>query len=257
MTLSHRLDCLLQVFTWGSNSNGCLGRPTELENLEEGFCAVPGQVEGMDAFVGRPCSSASLTIAESLLLLSRSLALAWLTLSCALSYWLRRSLDLLVACGKEFTLIATKPYIGPSREELERRSEVHAAQAQSIKRQAKNVKGEQQEQLEQIRRSKVAVLVQFLNGAFPKCVLCTIGTTCPGFQRDAINPAMCRHCMHERRKHDVLHSTADKRGGTKRHLAYLLQVAAKLDVVVDMTSVADIALEEALEDELEDYVDAI
>lgn len=46
-----------QVFTWGSNINGCLGRPEELAGLEELFCAVPARVEGMDSFVGRPCSS--------------------------------------------------------------------------------------------------------------------------------------------------------------------------------------------------------
>jgi hypothetical protein len=49
-----------QVFTWGSNTNGCLGRPEELGDLEENFCAVPGRVEGMEDFVGRPCSSVCL-----------------------------------------------------------------------------------------------------------------------------------------------------------------------------------------------------
>lgn len=45
-----------EVFTWGSNTNGCLGRPEELAGLEENFCAVPGRVEGIDVFAGRPCA---------------------------------------------------------------------------------------------------------------------------------------------------------------------------------------------------------
>lgn len=158
-----------------------------------------------------------------------------------------------VACGKEFTLIATKPYIGPSRKELERRQEVQAEQAQSIKRQSKNVKNDQVQQLERIRRGKISAIVKFLNATFPKCTICTIGTVCPGFQRDNINPAMCKHCMHERRKHDVLHKENNRRG-TKAHLEYLLEVIDKLVVTIDFTQVPDIELEESLEEELDDYL---
>lgn len=158
-----------------------------------------------------------------------------------------------VACGKEFTLVATKPYIGPTKEELERRQQVQEAQAQSIKRQSKNVKTDQTEHLERIRRDKIAVSVAFLNAAFPKCTICTINTVCPGFQRDAINPAMCKHCMHERRKHDLLHSDRDRRP-TKPHLQYLDAVVAKLGVSIDFSGVRDIEAEEALEAELDDYI---
>ncbi len=48
-----------QVYTWGSNAFGGLGRPEELSGFDENFCAVPGVVEGLDSFVGRPCSSTS------------------------------------------------------------------------------------------------------------------------------------------------------------------------------------------------------
>lgn len=158
-----------------------------------------------------------------------------------------------VACGKEFTLVATKPYIGPTKEELARRQQTQEEQSQSIKRQSKNVKHERQQQLEQIRRGKIATIVEFLNATYPKCTICTIGTTCPGFQRDSINPAMCKHCMHERRKHDVLHSDRDRRA-TKPHLQYLEDVIAKLGVSIDFSEVADIDAEEALEAELDDYI---
>ncbi|TMW57081.1 hypothetical protein Poli38472_003006 [Pythium oligandrum] len=183
-----------EVFTWGSNTNGCLGRPDELGNLEEEFCAVPGKVE--------------------------------------------------VACGREFTLIATKPYIGPTREELERRAEEQAEKVDRITRESKNVKTYKREQLDRIRRDKINVMVQFLNKSFPKCSICTIGTVCPGFQRDDINPAMCKHCLHERRKHDYSHSPSV-------NLAHLAEVTRKLAIEIDCSSVRDIELEEELADELE------
>ncbi|KAJ0408174.1 hypothetical protein ATCC90586_006484 [Pythium insidiosum] len=202
---------VVQVFTWGSNVNGCLGRPEELNGLEENFCAVPGKVEGMEDFVGRPCS---------------------------------------IACGREFTLIATKPYIGPTREELERRGKEQAEKADRIKRQSKNVKEEKAQQLEQIRREKVAVIVKFLNSSYPKCSICKIGTVCPGFQRDPINPSMCKHCMHERRKHDDQHNERDRRCT----LQYLYEVISKLGVTIDYSKIPGIELEEELEEELESYV---
>lgn len=197
----------------------------------------------MEDFVGRPCSSN----AQKCCLLHFSFPCfrAYLVANVSLVAFV-----IVVACGKEFTLIATKPYIGPSREELERRQEIHAEQAQSIKRQSKNVKKDQEQQLERIRRGKISAIVSFLNSTYPKCSICTIGTTCPGFQRDSINPVMCKHCMHERRKHDDLHKESDRRG-TIPHLRYLEEVVGKLAVTVDFSEVPDIALEEALEAELE------
>lgn len=47
-----------EVYTWGSNVDGCLGRPEELLGLEEHFCVVPGKVEGMKHLVGTICSVA-------------------------------------------------------------------------------------------------------------------------------------------------------------------------------------------------------
>jgi hypothetical protein len=62
----------LQVITWGSNANGCLGRPEELADLEEAFCAVPGKAEGFDSFVGRPCSGRVSPIVDFVLQVSQS-----------------------------------------------------------------------------------------------------------------------------------------------------------------------------------------
>jgi hypothetical protein len=82
-----------KVYTWGSNKCGCLGRDTEGQM----WTAEPGIIEVFDAMVDRvgrgPVQS--------------------------------------IACGKEYTLVATLPYTGPSEEELllmEKEAEEEAAQ---------------------------------------------------------------------------------------------------------------------------------
>nr|CCA13968.1 conserved hypothetical protein [Albugo laibachii Nc14] len=49
-----------EVFTWGTNTGGCLGRPKELHDLEESFCAVPGRVEGLVAKISSTIVGTSL-----------------------------------------------------------------------------------------------------------------------------------------------------------------------------------------------------
>ncbi|ETO84810.1 hypothetical protein, variant 2 [Phytophthora nicotianae P1976] len=198
-----------EVFTWGSNMNGCLGRPEELGDLEENFCAVPGRVEGMEDFVGRPCS---------------------------------------IAAGREFTLIATKPYIGPSREELERRKQEQMQQAESIDRQSGVVKDEKRDKLQMIRKHKHATIMALLNAKYPKCTICAVGLVCPGFQPNSENPTLCKHCMHDNRKHQNQYKIHDK----KITLTYLTQAVEKLGITVDFSDIPDIELEEELEFELEE-----
>lgn len=66
--------------------------------------------------------------------------------------------------------------------------------------------------------------------------MCTLGTLCPGFQRDPVNPALCRHCLHERKQHDAQHNAKDPRVT----LAYLGEVMRKLEISVDCSEVRDI-----------------
>ncbi|RLN88978.1 hypothetical protein BBJ28_00016949 [Nothophytophthora sp. Chile5] len=151
-----------------------------------------------------------------------------------------------VACGREFTLIATKPYIGPSREELAQRKQEQLQQVESIARQSNLVLDEKRQQLETIRQGKQSVMVAYLNTHFPKCSICTTGLICPGFQQDSDNPTLCQHCMHESRKHQDRHKERDR----TVTLAYLTDVVAKLDITIDFSDVPDIELEEDLEAEL-------
>lgn len=154
---------------------------------------------------------------------------------------------MVVACGREFTLIATKPYIGPSREALERAEQEDADKAERLQRQLDSVHAEQKEQLARIRRDKVVRIVEHLNAGFPKCSICKLGIMCPGYQRDPMNPSLCRHCLHDRKQHDDLHDLRDNRVT----LAYLEEVQRKLDISVDCSDIRDIELEEELAEQLE------
>lgn len=66
-----------ELYTWGSNANGCLGR--KIEERDVVFTPKPGIVGGFGALVNR----------------------------------VGRGIPRMVACGKEFTLLCTHPYTGP------------------------------------------------------------------------------------------------------------------------------------------------
>lgn len=67
-----------ELYTWGSNANNCLGRRIEERNVN--YSGVPGHCGGFGAIVGK----------------------------------IGRGLPRHVALGKEFTIVATYPYQGPS-----------------------------------------------------------------------------------------------------------------------------------------------
>ncbi|RLN67355.1 hypothetical protein BBJ28_00022688 [Nothophytophthora sp. Chile5] len=133
-------------------------------------------------------------------------------------------------------------------EELARRKHEQLQQVESIARQSNLVLGEKQQQLETIQQGKQSVMVAYLNAHFPKCSICTTGLICPGFQQDNDNPTLCRHCMHESRKHQDRHKERDR----TVTLAYLTDVVAKLGITIDFSDVPDIELEEDLEAELDE-----
>lgn len=67
-----------ELWTWGSNVNKCLGR--DIDETEVEYTPVPGHVGGWGTLVGR----------------------------------VGRGMPRSVACGKEFTIVATYPYEGPT-----------------------------------------------------------------------------------------------------------------------------------------------
>ncbi|ETW00260.1 hypothetical protein, variant [Aphanomyces invadans] len=184
-----------EVYTWGSNVNGCLGRPTEMASNPESFSAVPGMVEGMAEFVGRPCS---------------------------------------IAVGREYTVVATKPYIGPTEDE------VATARAEAAKRQAAIDKAyDAEERKEEIREAMIERLqrsrcIEYLNLHHPQCSQCSIATVCPGFQRDEIDPQLCKHCLHVKQNHNAQHRESNKALSLDALLGLLhqMQIADDVDLAI-------------------------
>ena len=183
-----------QVYTWGSNVNGCLGRPEELDENPEPFCVVPGRIEGLQDFVGRVCS---------------------------------------VACGKEFTLVATKPYTGLNRQELELREEEEAERLIAIAR-GRAAEEKKLEKLQKQMESQIAeFMVTQLNQQHPLCTICLAEEVCPGYQDLENKPSTCRHCLHSRRKHSRLRQIQGETYGYD----HCLTLVDTLDIEIDVTEI--------------------
>ncbi|KDO22060.1 hypothetical protein SPRG_12047 [Saprolegnia parasitica CBS 223.65] len=178
-----------EVYTWGSNVNGCLGRPLEMATNPETFSAVPGVVEGMSDFIGRPCA---------------------------------------IACGREYTVIATKPYLGPSEEEVEAAKAAAAERQAAIQKQIDREEAKAAAAQEQADTAERRRLIQYLNVHHPLCPACTVPGTCAGFQRDDVDPILCRNCLHSKVSHTLLYNERDK----AVDLDGLRRVAALLDLAL-------------------------
>ncbi|KAF0698663.1 Aste57867_10757 [Aphanomyces stellatus] len=180
-----------EVYTWGSNVNGCLGRPNEMAANPETFSAVPGMVEGMSDFVGRPCA---------------------------------------IAVGREFTIVATKPYLGPCEEDVARAKADAAVRAEAIKKQyaAEDDKEAARDALIETKQRKRCI--DYLNLHHPQCDQCQIAGVCPGFQRDEIDPALCKHCLHAKHVHNGQHREANKKITLDDVLALLDRLSVELDL---------------------------
>jgi len=96
-----------------------------------------------------------------------------------------------IACGREYTIVATHPYSGPSEQEaLRLRAEQRLQEAESEKAllAQRQEEAEQQERLRQENAEQEKVM--FLTTRRK----CSIDKTCPGFVYDATQPSMCREC---------------------------------------------------------------
>jgi len=92
---------------------------------------------------------------------------------------------------------------------------------------------------EQILTEKVNICVRELNAHHPKCTQCKIADVCPGFQKDDIDPSVCRHCLHQQKKHSVLYRENDNRLA----LDYMLQLLQRLQIQVDFSPAEEMSVE--------------
>ena len=130
-----------ELYTWGSNQNGCLGH--SIENKVESFTSVPGHVGGFGAIVGR----------------------------------IGRGMPRSVACGKGYTIVATFKYDGPSEDDAKVRIKEHIIETQR-KRKLKFEETQRNHQVdvETRERERRKELIMFLT----KKRLCTLDPNCTG-----------------------------------------------------------------------------
>eukprot|EP00752_Nemacystus_decipiens_P015195 g13530.t1 len=151
-----------ELYTWGSNRTGCLGRTLP---DEEQFSADPGHVGGFGVLVDG----------------------------------VGRGLPRGVACGKEFTLVATYPYEGPVMDVA-----VQVMQASAIEEDEMRLL--EKEQLRQQQASKAgrdrkrelertAEMGLALTAKVPT-KLCSICDECPGFRPTPVRETICLGCHH-------------------------------------------------------------
>lgn len=130
--------------------------------------------------------------------------------------------------GREFTVIATKPYVGPNAEELERRKQNEQDKAQAIQR-GKKVTDQKESMrkdamIEEMRRK----ILGAMNKNHVGCGQCPLGTVCPGFIKDVSRPTTCKFCLHDRRRHDLLRKPSDAQFTFPRCLELMQQLDMEL-----------------------------
>jgi len=111
-----------ELYTWGSNVNNCLGR--EIEELDITYSAHPGHAGGFGAIVDR----------------------------------VGRGMTRSVSCGKEFTLVATYPYDGPTEDvarKLMEEEELRQEEAQMRLDEAERERKRAEKQREKEKRYQV------------------------------------------------------------------------------------------------------
>jgi hypothetical protein len=160
------MDINNKLYTFGSNTCGCLGRP----EVTEPYTPVPGELLEFGRIVGKtprgPVSD--------------------------------------YACGRDFTVVCTLPYDGPTVEEVDKSIEVEKDLEIINKRKAKYQKliAEQ----ERKRKGKMAEREAFHKAMklHPLCSVCEErGTPCPGFTGNVFKPDICKECGHRRSAHSI------------------------------------------------------
>ncbi|CAM9830806.1 unnamed protein product, partial [Phaeothamnion confervicola] len=149
-----------ELYTWGSNRDGCLGRSLELEPDSVSF-APPGHVGGFGAIVDG----------------------------------VGRGLPRSVACGKNFTVVATHPYEGATLEvarQLEREQAAEDEAWEAAEEAARRRRGADREEA-----AAAAANAQAAADARAAATrLCSICAECPGYEPDPVRANVCGACQH-------------------------------------------------------------
>ncbi|KAL3777378.1 hypothetical protein ACHAWO_009685 [Cyclotella atomus] len=140
------------LWTWGSNKHGALGR-----SVEEEFTPQPGVVAEFGTIVDR----------------------------------IGRGLPRSVALGREYTIVATSPYDGPTEEEALRVLEMHRQRDEAERKHREAVRLAKEEELMRLRKEEMErKKIRYLTSKR----LCTMDPRCPGFTYESNQPSVCREC---------------------------------------------------------------
>jgi len=143
------------LYTWGSNKHGALSR--SIGDTCVPFSPNPAIVAGFGAIVNR----------------------------------IGRGLPMSVACGREYTIVATHPYDGPSEEEaLQLAEEQRSREFEEEKRQESLRQAKEEETKRQREAMAEKEKIQYLTSRR----LCTLDPKCPGFTYETTQPSVCREC---------------------------------------------------------------
>lgn len=166
-----------ELYTWGSNVNGCLGRSISHGEINikankkkksfQTFTSHPGHCPTFGTIVNR----------------------------------IGRGLPRSVSCGKEFTVVATFPYTGPDEKTaLKLMSENKKIEEIEMKKQIKR-----QTQLDSMNQRIYETKKQFEEIKFLTAKRrCILDPNCPGFQAHASKPSICKECGHSSVYHTIL-----------------------------------------------------
>ena len=106
-----------------------------------------------------------------------------------------RGLPRSVACGKEFTVVATYPYEGPSEEVAQKLMEELTLRQEEEKLRQEEEDRRARKDLRRMAKNKAKDdELQFLTGKR----LCSLDPNCPGFQVHALKPNICKECGYSR-----------------------------------------------------------
>eukprot|EP00753_Platysulcus_tardus_P017992 PLAT6664.2.p1 GENE.PLAT6664.2~~PLAT6664.2.p1 ORF type:complete len:652 (+),score=169.04 PLAT6664.2:47-2002(+) len=165
------------VYTWGSNFDGCLGRPQQLDQMGFEGAAIssidkPGPMEGFDPK----------------------------------KVWGRGAISA-IACGREFTVVCTLPFEGSTVEEWTRARDEEAAEA-ALREEHLAAARERviADERSRTKRRRLGAL-QELNNFHPRCKLCG----CTGFYPEVAAVGECRICPHPKSQHTVMRDPDEPR----------------------------------------------
>ena len=106
-----------------------------------------------------------------------------------------------VACGREYTIVSTQTYTGPTEEEaLKLAEERKIKEMEEEKRQKAILRAKEEElkRLQEIEAEKEKI--QYLTSKR----LCTMDPKCPGFTYETNQPSICRECGYSVVYHTVV-----------------------------------------------------